>query len=131
MNSPASIKAMRRAAAEGDLPELRRLLAADPGLADPARYACCTPLWCAACLKRWEAFRLLLEVAPKMKLTTNVDGDIYPLQPHLVSSYGFADAAALRLLLEAVPEAARAAENDGMLPLHKAAFRGSAMQSGC
>ena len=69
---PAAIAAMGRAmrrAAMADLPELRHLLAADPGLAtatDKGR----TLLWWAAVCGKDGAVRLLLEIALQGNLGT-------------------------------------------------------------
>ena len=64
------MEAMCSAAAEGDLPELQRLLMADPGLATSTLGALgVTPLFCAAANGRVEAVQLLLEAAPAASLT--------------------------------------------------------------
>ena len=121
MEPPATVEAMRNAAIDGDLPELRHLLAANSGLATAADGWDCTPLWHAAAEGREDAVRLLLEAAPAAALTANEKGRL-PL--HEAARRGSGDA--VRLLLETAPTAALTANEKGRLPLHEAASRGSA-----
>ena len=121
MEPPATVEAMCSAAAEGDLPELRRLLAADPELAKSTSGAGSrTPLWHAAAKGTEDAVRLLLEVAPVAALTA--DAVVGWLSLHAAAIY--AKAEVVRLLLEAAAAAALKADGWGRLPLHWAAHCG-------
>ena len=113
----AAAEVMRKAAAEGDLLELRRLLAADPGLATVTDSSGRSPLWWAAARGPTDAVRLLLEAAPAAALTADAKGWL-PL--HTAASLGSAEA--VRMLLEAAPAAALTADEKGRLPLHIAAY---------
>ena len=121
MEPPATAWAVHRAAAEGDLPELRRLLAADPGLATAIGILGRTPLPVAAIEGKEDAVCLLLAAAPLTALTADATGRL-PL--HLAAEFGSTEA--VRLLLEAAPAAALTADAHGWLPLHLAASIGSA-----
>ena len=117
---PAAIqKTMINAAAAGDVPELRRLLAIDPGLGAGADCRGRTPLWWAAHGGKQDAVSLLLEAAPAAVLTADAEGCL-PLNAAATAA-GAGSADVVRLLLEAAPEAALAADTQGRLPLHEAA----------
>ena len=140
MERPTTVGAMCEAAAEGNLPELRRLLAADPGLATATDSAGQTPLWWAAAMLGEEPFyvcplayldggetyvdavHVLLEAAPAAALIADKEGCL-PL--HLAARRSYAEPEGVQLLLEAAPEAAMAADAEGGLPLHRAAIGGS------
>ena len=119
MEPPATAEAMCNTAAEGDLAELRRLLAADPGLASATDNMGRTPLACAACEGKEAAVRLLLEAAPAVALKPDAESRL-PL--HWAAHGGSAEA--VRLLLEAAPAAVLKVAESGLLPLHMAAFKG-------
>ena len=122
MEPPARVDYLCFAAAKGDLPELRRLLAARPGLATATNCYGRTPLSSAAANGKVDALRLLLEAAPAAALIVDAVGYL-PL--HKAASSRSAEA--VRLLLEAAsPAAALTADAEGRLPLHIAAQGGNA-----
>ena len=112
------------AAASGDLPALRRLLAADPGLAARVSTAysqyCSTPLSRAAFSGQEAAARLLLEAAPGAALAADRSG----MLPLHWAACGKSEAI-VRLLLAAEPAAASAPDSSyARYPLHYAAEYG-------
>ena len=117
MEPTATVEAMCSAAAAGHLPELRRLLAANPGLAADTDSYGRTPLGRAAAAGKADAVRLLLGAAPAAALTADAEGRL-PL--HVAACWGRANA--VRLLLEAAPTVAtrRTTDLDGRLPLEMA-----------
>ena len=125
MEPPASVEGVCTctAAAEGELNELERLLAADPGLATSTDSRGRTPLMWAADYGKEGAVRMLLEAAPATALVPDSSGQ---LSLHEAAWGGSSEA--VRLLLEAAPAAALIAGAEGYLPLHLAAADGSAEQ---
>ena len=119
MEPPATVEAVSKAAQCGDLPALRRLLAAAPGLAlagDEDSWWGQSPLSHAAHRGQEAAVRLLLEAAPAAAHRAD-RGARLPL--HWAACGG--NEAIVQLLLGAAPEACMAADSDGCLPLHLAA----------
>ena len=115
------MKALCSAAESADLPELRRLLAADPGLATAAdAESGQTALHHAAGIGKVGVVRLLLEGAPAAAAARDIHGQL-PLH-RAVSAMRREDAA--YLLLEAAPAAAAAGDGGGSGPLHWAAMWG-------
>ena len=122
MEPPATAEAMSGAAGRGDLPELRRLLAAGLGLAATKNTIGHTPLWHAVVNGKAGAVRLLLDAAPAAAMMAGLWGTL-PL--HAAARMRSGGAEVVRLLLEAAPATALTADVDGWLPLHAAASRGN------
>ena len=104
----------------GDVDEARRLLAASLQLATAADEDGITALLWAASRCCAPLIELLLQAGAR-PLQQDEEG-YTPLALAAASAKSAADAAAVRLLLEAAPAAALVPDDDGALPLHQAAW---------